>query len=115
MLRRHSGGYSSPNLLAFISVTPTPKDTMNTEATLTSAPVEESAPLLPIEGQPPVEGEPPIDSIIRNFDDALNEARALAGKLKDSTTTNTIQALIKVATAQQAFMREVRRLFGDIL
>lgn len=114
MLSRHSGGYSSPNLLGFISRTPTPKVPMNTETQMPES-AEESAPLLPIEGQPPVEGEPPIDSIIRNFDSALNEARALAGKLKDSTTTNTIQALIKVATAQQAFMREVRRLFGDIL
>jgi hypothetical protein len=57
----------------------------------------------------------PIDVVITNFDNAVNQLRVHCEALKDSTTTKSIRDCLASLVAMQGFMREVRKLFGDLL
>jgi hypothetical protein len=95
-----AGTYSSPLLLTYLRKTKTMNDA---QIDNDDTPQE-----------PPVETHP-IDVVIKTFDDRVNTLRERRARLKDSTTTNAIDDCLSALVAMQGFMREVRKLFGDLI
>lgn len=105
MLARHAGLFSSPLLLQYLLES----QSMQTESIEAQANENHQT---PAEHDPTA---PPIDQLISKFDDAVNKLRQHAGVLKPSGATSAVNDCLECCIAMQAFMREVRRLFGDIL
>lgn len=92
---------------------------MNDQLQQSEAPPIETPEQEPIVAQPQIDPNDPdtpaIDVIISQFDTALNELRQHAAKLPQGATARAINDVLHGYTAIQAFMREMRRLLGDII
>jgi len=103
---RHSGHFSEPDLLTYLE--------SNLRMSGNHQPTEpipdENAP-----DAPPDAEQHPIDVTIGNIDNAVNQLRAHAATLNNNATSKCLNDCLNALVAVQAFTREVRKLFGDIL
>jgi hypothetical protein len=103
---RHSGHFSEPDLLTYLES----NLRMSGNHQPTEPVPDENAPDAPAPDE-----QHPIDVTIGNIDKAVNELRAHASTLNNNATSRCVTDSLNALVALQAFTREVRKLFGDIL
>ena len=99
-----AGHFSSPHLLTYL------EGTLKMSTQPPEPPPDENPP----DGAPDGEKHP-IDVTISVFDEHVNKLRNHAGKLSNNATATCVNYCLAALVAVQGFMREVRKLFGDLI